>query len=108
MARPKLSWNSRQRHLRELPFSARMLRNKPFRSIDDAEWETPADRLAGPKGWYLSGEWRNNAGWRLILFATAAEAEAMQRWIAESGIETRPAPAPHQGPQLAVAGAKPS
>jgi hypothetical protein len=35
---------------------------------------------------------------------TAAEAEAMQRWIAESGIETRPAPEPYRGPMLGVAG----
>jgi hypothetical protein len=32
----------------------------------------------------------------------------MQRWIAESGIETRPAPEPNRGRMLGVAGAKPS
>ena len=32
----------------------------------------------------------------------------MQRWIAEFGIETRPAPEPYRGPMLGVAGAKPS
>jgi hypothetical protein len=32
----------------------------------------------------------------------------MQRWIAESGIETRPVPERYAGPQLGVAGAKPS
>jgi len=44
----------------------------------------------------------------LIHFAAAEEAEAMQRWIAESGIETRPAPQPHRWPQLKVAGGEPS
>jgi hypothetical protein len=30
----------------------------------------------------------------------------MQRWIAESGIETRPAPPKYNGPMLGVAGTK--
>lgn len=31
-----------------------------------------------------------------------AEADEMQQWIAESGIETRPAPPKYSGPQLSV------
>ncbi len=31
----------------------------------------------------------------------------MRRWIAESGIETRPAPEPYRGQQLGVAGVEP-
>ncbi len=108
MARPKRSWNSHQLRMRELPFAARMLRSKPFRSIDDAEWKTAADRFAGPAGWCAVAGWAPaDVGFKLIHFATAAEAEAMQRWIAESGIETRPAPEPNRGPQLAVAGGTP-
>lgn len=39
------------------------------------------------------------AGYR---FATPSEAEAMQRWIDESGIATRPAPEKYCGPMLSV------
>ncbi len=41
-------------------------------------------------------------GCKLIRFATQAEAEEMQAWIATSGIETRPAPGKYVGPQLTV------
>lgn len=104
MARPKRGWNSHQMRLRALPHVARMRRDQPFREADKAEWHAAADRIAGPAGWYsVAG---THADWdcRLIHFATAAEAEAMQRWIAESGIETRPVPDPYSGPQLTLAG----
>ncbi len=93
--------------LRELPHFARMRRAEPFREADKAEWHAAADRIAGPGGWYsVAG---THADWecRLIHFATAAEAEAMQRWIAASGIETRPAPGTYQSRQLTVAGEPP-
>lgn len=48
------------------------------------------------------------AGRLLIGFATEAEPDAMQRCIANSGIETRPAPGRYAGPQLGVAGVEPS
>jgi len=97
--------NGHQLRVRELPFAARMLRDEPFRSADDAEWKAAADRIAGPKGWYVSGEWRNDADWKLIRFASQAEADEMQRWIASSGIEARSAPPRFNGPMLTVAGA---
>ena len=85
-----------------------MRRSEPFRSGDDAAWKAAADRIAGPAGWYAVAGWAAaDIDIKLIHFATPAEAEAMQRWIEESGIETRPAPAAYQGPQLGVAGAKP-
>lgn len=109
MARPKRSWNSHQIRLRELPHIARLHRAERFRVADEAELKATADRIAGPSGWCAVAGWAPaDVDFRLYHFATAAEAEAMQRWIAESGIETRPAPEPYRGPMLGVAGAMPS
>ena len=109
MARPKRSLNSHQIRMRELPHVARLHRKEPFRQADEAELKAAADRIAGPKGWAAVAGWAPaDVDFRIYHFATAAEAEAMQRWITESGIETRPAPAPYRGPMLGVAGAKPS
>jgi len=69
-----------------------MRRDEPFHHADKADWQAAADRIAGPAGWYSIAGTHADWGCKLIHFATAAEAEAMQRWIAESGIETRPAP----------------
>ena len=102
---PRRSPNSHQLRLRELPHFARMRREDPFREADKAEWHAAADRIAGPAGWYPVAGTHADWGCKLIHFATAAQAEAMQRWIAESGIETRPVPGTFQGPQLGVAGA---
>ena len=102
------SLNSHQLRLRELPYFARLRRDEPFRSADDAEWKGTADRIAGPAGWYAVAGTRADWDCKLSHFGTAAEAEEIQRWIAESRIETRPAPAAYQGSQLGVAGAKPS
>lgn len=109
MARPKRSWNSHQIRMRELPHIARLHRVERFREADRAELKAAADRIAGSAGWYSVAGWATaDVDFKLIHFATAAEAEEMQRWIAESGIETRPAPEPYRGPMLGVAGAKPS
>lgn len=108
MARPKRGWNSHQLRMRQLPHVARMRREEPFREADKAEWRAAADRIAGPAGWYsIAG---THADWdcKLIHFATAAEAKAMQRWLAESGIETRPAPGSYDGTQLTFAGGEQS
>ncbi len=56
---------------------------------------------------HCRGRWKQDADCTLIGFATQGEADAMQRWIAQSGIETRPAPGRYDGPQLTVAGGKP-
>lgn len=103
MARPKRSWNSHQLRLRALPHFARMRREEPFRGADKAEWQAAADRIAGSPGWYSIAGTHADWGYKLIHFATSAEAEAMQRWIADSGIENRPAPGAYSGPQLSVA-----
>jgi hypothetical protein len=105
MARPRRSTNSHAARLKELPHVARLHRTEPFRQADNAELEAAADRIAGPKGWESVAGWAPaDVDFKLIHFATAEEAEAMQRWIAESGIETRPAPEPYRGPQLTVTG----
>ncbi len=97
--------NSHQIRMRELSHVARLHREEPFRLADIAEMKAAADRIAGPKGWEAVAGWAPaDVDSKLIHFATSAEAEAMQRWIAESGIETRPAPEPYRGPQLTVTG----
>ena len=51
MARRSL--NSHELNLRAFPFCARMRRDDPFRSADDAEWKAEADRIAGgTDNWY--------------------------------------------------------
>lgn len=105
----KRSPNSHRRHVQELPFAARLRREEPFCSADAAEWRATADRIAGPKGWYATAGMRGDWDCRLIRFASQAEADAMQEWIAASAIETRPAPPKYDGPMLTVAGGvKPS
>jgi len=85
------STNTHAARIRDLPHVARMRREEPFLSDDAAEWKSAADRIAGPAGWYSMAGWAPaDVDCKLIHFATAAEAEAMEHWIAESGIETRP------------------
>lgn len=76
-----------------------------MRSADEREWTEAADRIAGPTGWYATAGWAaEDVGSRLIRFATASEAEDMQRWIDQSGIERRPVPHQWNGPRLSVGG----
>ena len=106
MPRPRRSTSSHAARLKSLPHVARLHRADPLRPADEDELKAAADRIAGPAGWYAVAGWAPaDVDCRLYRFATAAEAEAMQRWIAESGIETRSAPALYRGPQLGVAGA---
>lgn len=108
MASPRRSTNSHAARMKGLPHVARLHRVEPFRQADEAELKAAADRIAGPSGWYAVAGWSPaDIDFRLYHFATPAEAETMQCWIAESGIETRPAPAKYQGPQLTVAGGLP-
>lgn len=107
MPRPRRSTNSHAARVKALPHVARLHRVEPLRVADEAELLAAVKRIAGPAGWYSVAGWAPaDVDFRLYRFATAAEAEAMQRWIAESGIETRPAPEPYQGPQLGVAGSQ--
>lgn len=107
MARTCRSTNSHSARVKALPYVARVYRVEPFRLIDQAELKAAADRTAGPAGWCAIAVWAPaDVDLKLFHFATPAEAEPMQRWIEESGIETRPAPEPYRGPQLGVAGMK--
>lgn len=99
------STNSHAARVKALPHVARVHRAERFRVADEAELLAAARRIAGPAGWYAVAGWSpEDVDCRLYRFATAAEAEAMQRRIAESGIEKRPAPEPYRGPQLTVTG----
>ena len=109
MTRTRRSANSHSARMKELPHVARLHRVEPLRQTDEAELRAVADRVAGPAGWYAFECWAPaEVDFRLYRFATTAEAEAMQRWIAGSGIETRPAPGAYHGPQLTFAGGKTS
>jgi len=110
MPRPKRGWNSHELKLRAFPFFARLRREEPFRAADEVEWRAEADRIAGnSERWYSHAGWKQDHGYTLIGFATKAEADEMQRWIAASGIETRPSRPRYDGPILTVAGGvKPS
>ena len=108
MARSRRSTNSHAARLKTLPHAARLHRVEPFCLADEAEIKAAADRLAGPAGWEAVAGWAPaDVDFKLFHFSAPAEAEAMQRWIAESGIETRPAPESYSGPQLGVAGSGP-
>lgn len=95
--------------MKQLPFVARLHRCRPFRPADEAELKAAAHSIAGPAGWESVAGWAPaDVDFKLIHFATQVEADAMRRWIVESGIETRPTPEPYHGPQLTVAGGKPT
>ena len=106
--RSKRSWNSHQLRLKELPHFSRLRREEPFLEADWTEWHAAAGRIAGPACWYSVAGIRADWGCELIHFATKNEAEQVQRWIAESGIETRPAPDAYRAAALGVAGTEPS
>jgi hypothetical protein len=98
------SKNSHQLKVDALPFVAKLRRESPFSSADERELREAAGRIAGPTGWYSMAGFRGEPCARLYRFATADEADAMQRLINESGIEDRPPPKAWDGPQLTVAG----
>lgn len=96
------STNSHAEKLNRLPFFARLRREPPFSSTDSQELEQAADRIAGPTGWYATAPRYPDSGGRFYRFATSSEAEAMQRWIDESGVEDRPPPEMWKGPGFTV------
>ena len=82
---------------KSFPFVARIRRDGLMRPSDTAEWHATADRIAGTDRWYAWAGWKQEFGFTMIGFASQAEADEMQRWIAASGIETRPAQANTSG-----------
>jgi hypothetical protein len=101
---PRRSANSHQLKIKALPFVARLRREPPFSTADERELEEAANRIAGPTRWYAMAGFRPETCGRLYRFATAGEADDMQRWINASGIEVRPPPKTWDGPQLTIAG----
>lgn len=100
------SKNSHQLKVDALPFVARLRREPPFSSADERELKEAADRIAGPSGWYSMAAFRPDSGGRQYRFATAYQADDMQRWINTVGIEDRPPPKVWDGAQLTVAGGR--
>ncbi|WP_295145092.1 hypothetical protein [uncultured Reyranella sp.] len=70
--------NSHEIKTRAFPFVARLRREEPFRAADAAEWQGAADRIAGgPDRWYAHAGWKHDYGFKLIGFATQAQADEM-------------------------------
>ena len=90
---------------RRLPHKALLHREGPFRRVDSEELEAACRRIAdGAEYLTYAGGRGPEIDCKVICFDTAEKAQAMQAWIAESDIETRPAPMPFPGPQLRVGG----
>ena len=106
MPSPQRSPNSHTLKTKAFPIVARLRREELLRPADTADWHAAADRIAGTDRWYAWAGWKQDVGCTLIGFASQTEADEMQRWIAASGIETRPAPGQYAGPQLSIAGGK--
>jgi hypothetical protein len=89
---------------RRLPHKALLHREGPFRRVDSEELEAACRHIAnGAEYLTYAGGRGSEIDCKVICFGTA-EKQAMQAWITESGIETRPAPMPFPGPQLKVGG----
>jgi hypothetical protein len=79
------STNSHQLKIKALPFVAKLRREPPFSSADERELKDAADSIAGPTGWHSMAAFRPDTGAHQYRFATAYQADDMQRWINESG-----------------------
>ena len=90
---------------RRLPHKALLRREGPFRRVDGEELEAACRRIADGAEYLAYGGGRGaEIDCKVICFDTSEKAQAMQAWIAESGIEFRPTPMPFPGPQLKVGG----
>lgn len=77
---------------RQLPYVAKIKRDEPFRPEDEREIDAACRRIAGASDHLALAGWREDAGYRVIHFATWAKARAMQHWIDRTGIGSRPMP----------------
>lgn len=69
--------NSHTLKTRAFPFVARLRREEPFTSADDAEWKAEAVRVGGgPDCWYSWARWRQDYDCKLIGFAIQTQASA--------------------------------
>ena len=90
--------------LRLLPHRALLRREEPFRGLDEEEVKMTCNRIAqGAKWLAYAGSRGIENGCRVFAFDTPEKAQAMQAWIATSGVESRPHPEPPPNyPQLKV------
>jgi hypothetical protein len=99
------STNAFAQKQRRFPHKALLRREAPFGRADSEELEAACRRIADGAEYLTYGGSRSaEIDCKVICFDTAEKAQVMQAWIAESGIETRPAPMPFPGPQLKVGG----
>jgi hypothetical protein len=79
--------------LRKLPHRATIKRDAPFRRVDNEEVEAVCLRIAAGAGYvFYAGSRGDEQGCKVVGFDTAEKARAMQDWIDESGIASRPTP----------------
>jgi hypothetical protein len=90
--------------LRSLPYRALLRREEPFRRTDEEEIKATCNRIARGGKWLVyAGNRGIENGCRVFAFDTPEKAQAMQAWIAASGVESRPRPEPPPNyPQLKV------
>jgi hypothetical protein len=89
--------------LQRLPHKALMRRDEPLRRSDDDDLMAMMLSIAaGAEYLAYAGTRGEELYCRVFCFDTAEKARAMQAWIDASGIESRPAPAPSNQPQLKV------
>jgi hypothetical protein len=90
--------------LRSLPYKALLKREEPFRRTDEEEIKATCNEIARSGKWLAyAGNRGIENGCRVFAFDTPEKAQAMQAWIATSGIESRPRPEPPPDfPQLKV------
>ncbi|GEP61749.1 hypothetical protein [Reyranella soli] len=89
--------------LKRLPYKALMRRDELLRPSDNDEVMTAMVTIAAGAEYLAYAGTRGNEFYcRVFCFDTAEKARAMQAWIDASDIESRPAPAPSNYPQLKV------
>jgi hypothetical protein len=89
--------------LKRLPHKALMRRDEPLhRSDHDEVMAVMLSVAAGAEYLAYAGTRGDELYCRVFCFDTAEKARAMQAWIDASDIESRPAPAPSNHPQLKV------
>lgn len=89
--------------LKRLPHKALMRRDEPPRRSDDDEViAMMLSVAAGAEYLSYAGARGEELYCRVFCFDMAEKARAMQAWIDASGIESRPALAPSNHPQLKV------
>lgn len=77
---------------RRMPYMAKIKRDDPWGSADNAEIHAMCKRVAASAEFCSFAGWREDAGFKVIHFTTWAKARAMQHWIDRSRIAYRPVP----------------